>query len=144
MRRRQPRSRGGAKGGEPGVTFVHVDYNCDLCRFSAHPPPPLYSSVSSSSSPFLLPLLTPLLERRGRRRPSIEHALLVAVCIVRNSRETNRLNTMKLKRSFRTGGCSTLASFFYLKLMLRSFLFTICNIRRAWRTVNVQMKALIV
>lgn len=103
MRRRQPRV-AGAKGGEPGVTFVHVDYNCDLCRFSAPPPPrrhtahlslslfprrpffPLYSSVSSS--PF--PPLAPLISRKARPttvdRTRVIKALLMIICIVRINR----------------------------------------------------------
>lgn len=118
----------GAKGGEPGVTFVHVDYNCDLCRFSAHPRPddtphtslslssrrpfPLYSSVSSSSSPF--PPLTP--PSRKARSTTVDgtrviKALLMVVCIVRKLIDSNLYdkvgNTMNLKRFFRRG-CFTL------------------------------------
>jgi len=44
MRRRWSHKSRGAKGDRPGVTFEHVDYNCDLCRDS------LSLSLSLSSS----------------------------------------------------------------------------------------------
>jgi len=52
MRRRWSHESRGAKGDRrPGVTFEHVDYNCDLCRDLplSHSPPTL-----SLSSPFIL------------------------------------------------------------------------------------------
>jgi len=96
MRRRWSQESRGAKGDRrPGVTFEHVDYNCDLCRdlplsFSLSSSPSFVSLYSHAVSlqralipshpvhPSLLPLL-PLchcIRARGCRwRSMIEHAL---------------------------------------------------------------------
>lgn len=88
----------GAKGDRPGVTFEHVDYNCDLCRalsvsvsFSYSLPCTFVAEFAlarwfarsfSSRSPFC-PLLLPLCYRiSGRSRATLDDRTRIRVVIM--------------------------------------------------------------